>query len=387
MMRFADALDKLKAEAVRRTGGLHDFSDEAEYLPGLRKLLEAIDVDLDLPPSGEHLAFSLLLGPLISRLYANEGWKQRPDCLTRPIKAPVIIVGLVRTGTTALHRLLSCDPQFQGPELWLMDTPMPRPPRATWDDYAQYRECVAMMKAISEASPMWNVVHPRGADLVDEILDITKQCYTNNVWGSYFPLPTYDAWWPHQDHGPQYRYLHRLLQLIGADDTRPWLLKDPSSIMCMPLLFETFPDAKLIYTHRDPLEVLPSVTAVVVGAQALSLGDRVDARSTAERSAQVWSDGANQLASAAVASWPHMDVYLRDFQTDRMRTVREIYERFGFTLSKQAEAAMLARIAEDSAEKPGPKFTLEEFGLDAKRVREQFAPYIERFGPFDRKRA
>ena len=359
--------------------GYTDFGDEAEYLPGLRRLIQAIATEVPMTPMGRQFAFGVLLGPLMSRLYACEGCKRRPDCLTRPVKAPVIILGLPRTGTTALHHLLSLDPQFQAPEMWLIESPMPRPPRATWANNPAHQRSVAGIEALLEAAPDFAVAHPRDADLVDEGLDIVKACYVSNAWGTYFPVPSYDDWWPQQDHGPQYCYLRRVLQLIAADDQRRWLLKDPTSIMHLPTLRATFPDALLIVTHRDPAEVVPSVSSLVRSFQSLVMGDGLDVQRLAARELEFWSRGANLLAQAP-DSGRRIDIHMRKFQANPMRTVRDVYDRLGLTLSVEAEQAMRSQLTKaQTASTPPHRYTLEEFGLDAKRIHKKFFPYIERF--------
>lgn len=365
--------------AASKATGLDDFGDEAEYRPGLRTLLQAIDDEVPLSAAGGQFAFGVLLGPLISRLYAYEGWRRRPDCLLRPVVAPVVIIGLPRTGTTALHHLLSLDPQFQGPEMWLIDAPMPRPPRETWAGNPAHQQCVAVIQGLLSAAPGFAVAHPRDADLIDECLDILKHCYTSNAWGTYFPVPAYDAWWPTQDHGPQYRYLRRVLQLIGADERRRWLLKDPTTIMHLPVLQETFPDASLIVTHRDPAEVIPSVASLIRIFQSLLLGDRLDAHRLAERELAVWSQAANLLARSDTTG-RRVDVHMRKFQADSLGVVRDIYKRLGLHLSIQAESAMRAELERARSQpRPEHRYSLADFGLDASVIRERFAPYIERF--------
>jgi Sulfotransferase family len=371
------------AAAASAWTGLHDFGDEAEYLPGLRKLLRAFDEDkVPFTAMGQQVAFGALVGPLAGRLHAVDGWKQRPDCLSKPISTPIIILGLPRTGTTALFHLLWLDPQFQGAEMWLIDAPMPRPPRETWSSNPAHQQSVTAIAGLLAIAPGFAVAHPRDPDLPDECLDIIKQCYATTLWGTMFPVPSYDAWWPQQDHPLQYRYLRRALQLIGADDHRRWLLKDPTSIMHLPALFKTFPDLSVIVTHRDPAEVIASLCSLLRGLMTPMLGDKLDMQRVAEREMAVWSRGANALVDGIPASQRRVDVQCGDFQADPMRVVRGIYEQLGLTLSSEAETAMLQHLAKTKAQPRQPHiYTREEFGLDADRIREKFAPYIEHCRP------
>ena len=129
-LRFTDLEDEVHETASRHTG-LRDFG-APDYRPGLRVLLEALDTDPRLTPTGWKFAYGTVLGTLMARLYTQRGWSERPDALATEIRRPLVITGIPRTGTTALHKLLSVDPQFQGLEHWLTETPMVRPPRASW---------------------------------------------------------------------------------------------------------------------------------------------------------------------------------------------------------------------------------------------------------------
>ncbi len=119
--KFAQAEAALHEAAVRETG-LNDFGDD-EYLPGLRVLLRALDTDLKLTGVYRERVFGSIAGVLIGRLYARQGWREHPDCLRTAIRAPLIITGIPRTGTTALHKALSMDPSFRA---WSCGSPRPR---------------------------------------------------------------------------------------------------------------------------------------------------------------------------------------------------------------------------------------------------------------------
>ncbi|HSV35074.1 MAG TPA: sulfotransferase, partial [Ramlibacter sp.] len=127
--RFAGAEEALHA-AARGAMSLNDFGPEDEYLPGLTRLLAALDHDGPrFAPGGREFVFGNLVGVLVARLITQRSLRERPDALQRPVTRPLVITGVPRTGTTALHKLLSVDPQFQGLERWLTAFPMPRPPR------------------------------------------------------------------------------------------------------------------------------------------------------------------------------------------------------------------------------------------------------------------
>lgn len=168
--QFEDLEDELHQAAVVATG-LEDFGD-SDYLPGLRVLLRAFDTDPQLTEIGRQFAYGTVLGTLTARLHTQHGWSQHGEALQQRLTRPLVITGIPRTGTTALHKLLSMDPQFQGLERWLTETPMIRPPRATWETHPAYRATVANLEAFFAAMPAMRTAHDMVADEPDECLEV-----------------------------------------------------------------------------------------------------------------------------------------------------------------------------------------------------------------------
>ena len=138
--------------------GLDDFG--SDYEEGLEVLVESIRTDVRPIHAGNVPQLSgPLLGLLVSRARSQEGWKKRPDCLRQPLRAPPVVTGIPRTGTTALHKLLSMDSQFQGLEQWLIGSPMPRPTRASWEDNPLFLAAVAQQEAFLDAVPAMRASH------------------------------------------------------------------------------------------------------------------------------------------------------------------------------------------------------------------------------------
>lgn len=380
--RFAGAEDQLHTAATAMTG-LTDFGNPDEYLPGLRRLLAALDNGPRFTPRGREFTFGSLLGTLIARLQTERGWRDHPECLAQPICRPLIITGVPRTGTTALHKLLSMDPQFQGMERWLTATPMPRPPRDTWNSNPHYQATVAGLRAFFEAAPEMKAAHDMVADEVDECLEVLKQNFCSNMFGSSLRVPDYDAWWVEQDEAPSYRRYAKVLRLIGArEPDKPWLLKNPGHIHHLDALLEIFPDACVVQTHRDPVKSLPSLCSVLVMARRISEGEGVDLHEIGRREIDNWNRAVKRAMEVRARSQEHFyDVHHKDFHADPMRVVAQIYERFGLNLSLQAEQRMRDWIRNNPEGKHGShSYTLEQFGLSAAQIRERFADYIRQYG-------
>ncbi|WP_233810147.1 sulfotransferase family protein [Paraburkholderia sp. HP33-1] len=382
--RFTGAEEELH-ESASGAAGLSDFGSSAQYMPGLTQLLNALDEDGPrFAPGGREFAWNAVVGALVSRLMLVEGLRKHADvCLQTP-RRPLVITGIPRTGTTALHKLLSVDPQFQGLEKWLTVFPQPRPPRDTWAGHAHFRATEAGLQAFFKSAPEMRAAHNIVADEVDECLEILKQGFCSNLWGSSFRVPQYDRWWREQSELPAYHYLAKTISLIGVSDSgKTWLLKNPGHLMQLPALFEVFPDACVVQTHRDPVEALPSLASVLAMARRVSEGDQVDRQEIGRRELDNWAS-ASEAAIAARASLPKkqfIDVKQADLHADPIGTVRRIYGYFGFRLTPETVDAMRRRIEESPERAYGAhKYAEDEFGLAPAAVRERFSCYMTTYG-------
>jgi hypothetical protein len=219
------------------------------------------------------------------------------------------------------------------------------------------------------------------ADDVDECLEVLKQGFCSNTYGSTFRVPGYDAWWAGQDEGASYRRYAAALRVIGAEDTRPWLLKNPGHIHTLAQLLAVFPDACIVQTHRDPVQALPSLCSVLAMARRLSEGGNVVPREIGARETANWENAVTRAMALREQAPPRqvLDVRHRDFHRDPLGVVRRIYRHFGYELSPQVEKAMQARIQANPEGRHGAHvYTSEHFGLEAGAIRERFATYIQR---------
>src|ERR1700754_2705763 len=150
--QFRTALDRLH-EIVAAEVGSDDFGPD-DYLDGLKVYLQSMDYDPRFSEQGKRGAWGQVIGTLRSRAQSIRSMKENPGFDAKPILDPVVITGVPRTGTTALHRLMAVDPRFQGLQTWLIDSPMPRPPVEHWDQYPQYRKSAAIIEDRYAAAPM-----------------------------------------------------------------------------------------------------------------------------------------------------------------------------------------------------------------------------------------
>ncbi|MBK8309218.1 MAG: sulfotransferase [Gammaproteobacteria bacterium] len=358
--------------------GLDDFG--SDYEEGLEVLVESIRTDVRPIHAGNVPQLSgPLLGLLVSRARSQEGWKKRPDCLRQPLRAPLVVTGIPRTGTTALHKLLSMDSQFQGLEQWLIGSPMPRPTRASWEDNPLFLAAVAQQEAFLDAVPAMRASHEVNADEVDECLNLLAQSFVSHYPATGIGLPTYDRWWWGRDETPSYRRYADNLRLIGADSPdQRWLLKNPGHITHLDALLTVFPDACIIQTHRDPAACIPSLCGVIWPARCFFHGREVDAHEVGPRELEFWAWSAER-AEQVRRRQPErfFDVRFADFQRQPMAVVDAIFRHFSLELSPQAEQQMKQWLAANPRHKHGRhEYSAEQYGLSTSGIHERFAGYM-----------
>jgi len=379
--RFAGASDELHALAASLIGW-EDFGED--HLLGLRVLLESMDYDPHFSELGRRVAWGQILSALCSRGRAIRSMRQLPDLDSVPLERPVFITGLHRTGTTALHKLMAVDARFQGLEGWLTGAPMPRPPRAEWDNHPEYREMVDRLEARFAAVPGMRAAHESLAGEVDECVGILMQSFVSTIWTVAWSAASYDAWWQTQSERPAYRHHRRALQVIGSNDgDKRWLLKEPSHINTLDILFETYPDALVIQTHRDPGKAIPSLCSLLIQQHPLMEVDRLDQRARMMGLRET-ARSAHAIRKAEPVRRAHaaqiLDVRHADFHRDPLGVIRRIYPFIGLELTPDVEEAMLERIAAAPERSHGEhSYTAEQFGVSEDEIREQFGAYVDRF--------
>ncbi|GAA4952597.1 sulfotransferase family protein [Actinoplanes utahensis] len=329
-------VEDLHASAARLTG-LDDFGDGDGYAEGLRVLLRSYAGEAALTPAGSKRTRGLLRGALVSRLLAEAAWREFPEHARVAIEHPVFVTGLPRTGTTALHRLLTADPAHQGPELWLTEVPQPRPPRAEWEGHPVF---AALREAYRDAG--LDGVHHMRPERVEECWRLLCQSMTSVSFECTAYIPGYAAWLDGRDWTPAYARHRRNLQLIGLrDQGRRWVLKNPSHLFALDALFATYPDAMVIQTHRDPRTVIASVCSLTERASAgwsTVFGGPVLGRAQLS----LWSRGLRRFRADRARHDParFIDVRHADLVADPRGTVEMIYDRLGARWSPGARSAV-----------------------------------------------
>ena len=369
-------VDELHASATKAVG-LDDFgSDDDNYREALGVLLESYARDADLTELGSKMSRFFVRNALVARLLSEAAWKQYPQHAEVPIERPIFVTGLPRTGTTALHRLLSADPGHQGLQLWLAEFPQPRPPRETWADNPVFQQLDAQFTKAHEENPDYTGLHYMTADEVEECWQLLRQSLHSVSYETLAHIPTYAQWLSKQDWTKPYRRHRKNLQLIGLNDAeKRWVLKNPSHLFALDALFATYPDALVVQCHRPAETIMASMCSLSQHTTAGWSNSFVGAQ-IGQDALETWSRGLELFNAERAKHDPAQfcDVDYFDFIADPVRAVEGIYRRFGIELTDAARAAMEQMHTESQQGPRAPKHTysLADYGLTAETVKERF---------------
>jgi len=368
-------VEDLHASATRLTG-LDNFGDN-EYLEGLQILLTSFAEDAGLTPEGNRVKRSFLRGALVARLFSELGWLQHPEYADVAIERPIFVTGLPRTGTTALHRLLTADPAHQGLEVWLTEVPQPRPPRETWAENPIFLGIQDGYSRHHVERPEFMGLHYMSADQVEECWQLLRQSMRSISYEALAHVPTYSAWLRDQDWTAPYRRHRRNLQLIGLPDAgRRWVLKNPSHLFALDALLEVYPDALVIQTHREPRTAIASVCSLSAEATR-GWSSTFCGEALGRHQLELWARGLEDFVAARARHDPaqFVDVTYEEFVADPIGTAESVYTHFDLPLTTEARAAMRDLHAESTTgeRRPSHRYSLADFGLTEREVDARFA--------------
>ncbi|RVW05946.1 sulfotransferase family protein [Rhodococcus spongiicola] len=370
-------IEDLHASATRMTG-LTDFGVD-DYTEALGVLLESYARDEDLTPFGSKISRVFLRGALVARLLSESAWAQFPEHADVRIERPIFVTGLPRTGTTALHRLLTVDPAHQGLEMWLTEMPQPRPPRDTWESNPVFQALEQQFSQHHVEHPEFMGVHYMSAGEVEECWQLLRQTFKSLSYECLANLPTYSKWLEGQDWTNAYARHKKNLQLIGLhDQNQRWVLKNPSHLFALDELMSVYPDALVVQTHRPPRTIVPSMCSLTEQATE-GWSNKFRGEVIGRSQLDLWARGLETFTSARTKYDPaqFVDVDYSDFVADPLGTVEGIYSHFSIPLSEQAHSAMEDMHAESRSgnRKPAHRYTLEDYGLTPEEVDERFGDY------------
>lgn len=381
-----DLSEQSLLDAARSETGLERFGDES-FLTPLRVLLESAEEEAELNAFGRANVRGRTIRSLKNRLWANACFEAHPEILDRKIPAPLIILGPHRSGTTRLQRMLATDSRWQHLKTWEGINPAPRPGAPDHGKLVRHREVVGMIRKGREMYPGAYTAHPMDADWAEEEMLLLNHSFCGFTPLGLYNIPSYYQWFLHADKTDAYRYMADLMKLIswsrGDPEDKPWILKNPQHMLDLPVLMKTFPDARLVFSHRDPLKTVASVMSLMwnFAVQHTDRPCRAPIR-------DVWLDFCEKMARRCmqdregIPAQQQLDVSYEEMNRDWRAVMQGLYHFSGMPFTAQAEQAMATWLAESETSKTqgAHRYSLEDFGITNKEVDARMMFVRERYG-------
>lgn len=367
-------------EATAETG-LGDFGGDT-WQEGLERLAASLAGEADLSELGEAILGMRLRGLLANRLRVEATLADHPEIAHQQVSAPLFIIGLPRTGTTALSNLVAADPQIRSLRLWESSEPVPPPEAATEDRDPRIGRAAAGLDAMYAAFPKMRALYFQTPTGPTECQDLLGMELRTAHFDGMARVPSYTEWVLGCDMGPAYRYHRRVLQLLQWHcPPNLWHLKTPVHMLSLDALDAVYPDARFLWTHRDPASVMGSVCSLISYCRSW-VSDRNDDAELGAQQSELWVEALRRAMAFRQRVGEHRfaDVFFGPLNADPVAAVAAAYRQLGVELAEPSRQA-IARWAH--AHPPGGhgthEFSLDEFGLRADEVRERFGAYVGRF--------
>lgn len=373
--------DAIASSACRRAG-LEDFGDPG-WREGLEVLCLALEIEGNLSTFGRIAMRGLVTSALETRLRLIDWAARHPEVREERIERPWVVIGLPRTGTTLLSLLLSLDPEVRPLLHWESVNPIPPPDLATHAEDPRISAAAKQVAQVQALNPAIRAMHPMGATLATECVGFLFFDLRSLLIETQAHIPSYGRWLEKADMRGAYA-MHRLaLQVLQSRIPTPaWSLKTPQHLWSLDTLLEFYPDARIVWTHRDPVKVVTSVASLNTSLQRLNV--RANDPVAIGRD---WNDKLHLAVTRGIefdgrqksGDWCHHLQYA-DLMADPIAAVRALYAHFGAQVSPLHARRMETWIRDRHREVYGRHvYDPTDFGLSSEGIAERYSEYRERF--------
>jgi hypothetical protein len=368
--------------AARGITGLSDCGDPWFEEP-LARLCAGLDDEAQLHLAGRLRARGELQLLMENRLRLVELWRGEPGIARETVHAPVIITGLGRSGTTLLHELLACDPASRAPLLWELLHTVPPPKGGPGDPRARLAD--EEITLMDEMVPAFTHMHENRGHLPTECIFAFAHQFSSDQFTGLYNVPSYTIWRSGIDQSPIYAWHRRMLQTLQwAAPTERWVLKAPSHLSSLPLVFAAYPDARVVITHRDPLRVVGSLADMLATLHWMH-SDHVDHDVLVEFLCMGLELQMNAVTaerdSGTLPEEQITDVRYHELVADPVRVIDGLYATWGLEVTPEYRVALDDYLAARRLHRgPGHDYRFADTGLDLAEHRALVADYQERFG-------
>jgi hypothetical protein len=372
--------DELEAGAHAATG-LRDFGSPY-YREGLERTVDALNNEAELSAIGNTIQHATISNALIQRLKVEDTYAQHPEIDDEVVGGPVFVIGLPRTGTTALSQLVAADPQFRSLRMWESQAPTPPPETATQDSDPRIAQAEEGLRMLDEMFPLMKTMHNSEATAATECQDLMGMSFRTFHFDGAVRVPSYLDWLMHCDMRETYTFHRRVLKLLQWHcPPTLWHLKTPVHMFALDALIDAYPNAKFLWSHRDPAKVMGSVCSLIRYVRSWS-SDRDDPEELGAEQLDSWAEAVRRAMDfrQRLGDSRFADVAFADLQHDPVDTLRVGYASLGLTFSEDSERAVEQWADEH---KPGSRgahdYELSDYGLTPEGVRERFGDYLRTY--------
>ena len=371
-------------ENARQQAGLSDIGDPW-FLDNLDALIPSLNEEAQLTEEGAGTATGMIEGALVNRLRHVDLLKRHPEIRDEQVEVAAVVAGLPRTGSTMLHRMLASAEGMTGVRWYEAQNYAPFPGEARGDQSQRLAAAGQIMEYMKLKVPELMSIHPMSIDQPDEEIIIMGQLFSSTMIEGTYHVPSFARWLTKQDRGRVYADLREVLQSlqwqVPSRRGARWVLKTPGHLMALDAVLETFPEARVVMTHRDPVETVPSFCSM-----EYSLYQMVSGAISREQVAQFWASRLKELLDdfmatrAAAPSDRFVDVAYRDLLARPIEQGVRVLEAAGVEVDDDTVAQMEQWIEANRREDRAPhRYSLEDFGLERSEVAAMFAAYRARF--------
>ena len=373
--------DDALAEARAQTG-LDDYGPP-EFRDGLQVLSDSVNDEAELSELGAAAVHSTVVNSLTNRLRVVDWINTHPGVADEQIRAPLVVIGMFRAGTTFLSELLDQDPRNRALLRWEASDSVPPPAPELFRSGPRVDAARASGEMLEQLNPRMKAIHHEDAAGPTECIAVMSQDFKSLSWEAITNVPSYSRWLMAVDQRSAYEYHRSVLQVLQSGGVRGrWTLKSPHHAIALDALTATYPDARLVLLHRDPAVLCASVCSLI----ATLSGTFTDADHTAyiaEHWPAMLEESVRRIDEfrARAPEHPIVDVAYADLVRDPVPTVERIYAAFGDELDGTARDA-ISRYSDAHPKglRGAHQYDLAAFGLDAAALRERFAGYVDRYG-------
>ncbi len=375
----SDVIDTLVHQASERAG-LHDLGP-GSWREGLATLVETVESAPYVEPSGRADFHGQVVDALWNRLRVVEFHKQHPELAEARIERPLVVLGLPRTGTTVVSYLFDQDPARRSLLNWEAGDSVPPP---TAESLRNDPRCLAKKAQLDELAAALHearfpVPHWEDADGPTECTFVLNQDFKALIWDMIMPTTAYGEWFLDVDMTSAYAYERMALQVLQSSAPGIWSLKMPSHAVHIDALLKEFPDARIVWAHRDPFKVTESYLTMNELARSRMLGTEMDVTTfvpSVLRQLRAHVDRPMRTR-ARIGDDGFYDLHYLDLLRDPVSEIRALYDWAGDPFPAALECRMLTWLAGNPQHRFGrPSYDLARFGVSRADLEPMFDAYI-----------